>query len=576
MASDSTTQLLDPIAMEVFSNRLLSVTEDMGNTLIRASFSTNIKERKDCSVALFDARGRLVAQASHIPIHLGSLQGGVDAALARYKLSDLVPGDAFICNDAYLAGGTHAPDITIVTPVFWDGRVRFFTANIGHHSDVGGSSVGSTTHNARTVFEEGLRIPITRVVRGGVVDEDLLNLIAQNTREPEDRVLDLKVQIATNEKGARLVEELIRQLGIEAVERSIDDVLAYTARRLRNRIAQMPEKSATFSTWMDDDGVGSEPVEIRATVRVADGRLHVDFAGTGPQSKGSYNVPPSALRASVIYAVKALLDPELMPNAGLFEPVSISAPEGTIVNPRFPGAVGARSNTAQKAAGALIGALSELLPEERRMASGNDIMASTLYAGPRSRRPGMFVYVETIGGGGGARSDADGQDGIHVHITNTSNLPAEALEIEYDLLVDEYALIPDSGGAGRFRGGLGIARQIRALKPGMVSHLRVDGSKVGSAGLAGGGEGGHGRVVKNHGRNSEEPVPPKSANNPMAVGDSYRLETPGGGGYGDARQRDPAALAADLRGGKVSEAAARRDYGDALVEKALRLKERGG
>jgi len=564
--------LLDPIAMEVFSNRLLSVTEDMGNTLIRASFSTNIKERKDCSVALFDARGRLVAQASHIPIHLGSLQGGVDAALARYRLEDMAPGDAFICNDSYLAGGTHAPDITIVSPVFWDGRVRFFTANIGHHSDIGGSAVGSTTHNARTVFEEGLRIPITRVVRGGAADEDLLGLIAQNTREPEDRVLDLKVQIATNEKGARLVEELIRQMGMDTVERSIDDVLAYTARRLRNRIARMPATSATFSTWMDDDGIGDAPVEIRATVHVADGGLHVDFAGSGPQSKGAYNVPPSALRASVIYAVKALLDPELMPNAGLFEPVTIAAPEGTIVNPRFPGAVGARSNTAQKVAGAVVGALSMLVPEDRRMASGNDIMASTLYAGPRSRRAGLFVYVETIGGGGGARADADGQDGIHVHITNTSNLPAEALEIEYDLLVDEYALIPDSGGAGRFRGGLGIARQIRALKPGMVCHLRVDGSKTGSAGLQGGGEGGRGAVVKNHGRNSAETAPPKSANNVMAVGESYRIETPGGGGYGDPSRRDPVALAADLRGGKVSEAAARRDYGDALVEKALRLR----
>lgn len=573
MAPDSPAapQIFDPIAMEVFSNRLLSITEDMGNTLIRASFSTNIKERKDCSVAMFDARGRLVAQASHIPIHLGSLQGGVDAVLRRYKLADLKPGDAFICNDSYLSGGTHAPDITIVTPVFWDGRPRFFTANIGHHSDVGGASPGSTTHNARTVFEEGLRIPVIRIVRAGTIDDVLLDMIAQNTREPEDRILDLKVQIATNEKGGKLIHELIRQVGIDAVERSIDDVLSYTARRLRNRIAHVPDGTATFAVWMDDDGVGDEPVEIVATVRVAGEALAVDFTGTGPQSKGAYNVPESALRASVIYAVKALLDPELMPNAGLFEPVTITAPEGTIVNPRFPGAVGARSNTAQKVAGAVVGALSGLVPPERRMASGNDIMASTLYAGPARRRAGMFVYVETIGGGGGARHDADGQDGIHVHITNTSNLPAEAMEIEYDLMVDEYALIPDSGGAGQFRGGLGIARQIRALREGMICHLRIDGSKQGSPGLDGGREGGRGRVVKNFATPAERLAPPKTANNVMAPGDSFRVETPGGGGYGDPRRRDPASLAEDLRGGKVSEAAARRDYGDALADRAIAL-----
>jgi N-methylhydantoinase B len=564
------TALFDPIAMEVFSNRLLSITEDMGNTLIRASFSTNIKERKDCSVAMFDARGRLVAQAAHIPIHLGSLQGGVNALLARYRLDSLREGDAFICNDSYLAGGTHAPDITIVTPVFWEGSPRFFTANIGHHSDVGGAVAGSSSHNARTVFEEGLRIPIIRIMRAGELDEDLLYLLAQNTREPEDRTLDLKVQIATNEKGGKLIHGLIRQMGIASVERSIDDVLSYTERRLRQKILQQAKGKATFSTWMDDDGLGGDMVEIRATVGIEGDTLHVDFAGTGPQSRGGYNLPRSALEASVYCAVKTIFDPDLMPNAGMEAPVRISAPEGTIVNPRFPGAVGARSNTGQKVAAAVVGALSGIVPRERAISAGADVMPSTLYSGPARRRKGVFVYVETVGGGGGARVDADGMDGIHVHITNTSNLPAEAMETEYDLMVDEYALIPDSGGAGAHRGGLGIARQIRALRDGVVCHIRVDSAKRGNDGLFGGKQGGRARVVKNFGKPDEQLMPAKTANNVMRAGDSFRLETPGGGGFGNPADRDAAALAADLRGGKLSEQAARSDYGDALVAKALK------
>jgi N-methylhydantoinase B len=559
----------DPIEMEVFSNRLLSITEEMGNTLIRSSFSSNIKERKDCSVALFDAAGRLVAQAAHVPVHLGSLSGGIDAVLRRYGAAGIRPGDAFLCNDAYLAGGTHAPDITVVSPIFYDGVLRFFAANIGHHTDVGGAVPGSTSHHLKTVWEEGIRLPAMRIVRQGELDLDLLEMIAHNTREPDNRMHDIRAQIATNDKGARLMLELVRQSGLDTVLSAIDGILRYTERRLRNRIAQLPEGRVSFTERMDDDGMGGEPVVIQANVQARDGQLHVDFTGTGKQARGAFNLPASALRASVYFAVKAMLDPELMPNNGLFQPITISAPEGTITNPVFPAAVGARVTTAQRVAGTVIGALGQLLPPGRGMASSNDVMPSMLFSGPLRDGKGTFVYLETLGGGAGGRARGDGMDGIQVNVTNTSNLPAEALEIEYPLLVDEYALVNDTGGAGKYRGGMGIARQIRSLHDQLACTIRCDAALFGAAGLDGGLTGGTSRLIQNPGHADEQRLPNKISGHPLPVGVSVRLETPGGGGYGAPAERALADIRQDLLGGKVSRAAAERDYGSEKVVRAL-------
>jgi N-methylhydantoinase B len=547
-------RLADPIAMEVFSNRLLSITEDMGNTLIRSSFSTNIKERKDCSVGLFDARGRLIAQASHIPLHLGSLLGSVQAVLGRYEIARMRDGDAFVLNDPYLAGGTHMPDISIVTPVFVDGAVRAFAANVGHHSDVGGPVPGSISGRARSVFEEGLRVPVIRLVRGGELDEDLLALIAHNSRDPDERSLDLQVQVAANARGVSLMRELVGRMGLAAVSAAIDDLLAYTARRLRNRVRDTADGVSSFTAWLDDDGIGGDPVPIRATVTVRGDRLTADFAGTASETRGAFNVPESALRATVYYTVKALLDPELLPNSGMFDCIEIRAAPGTLVNPRFPAAVGARSITCNKIARALFGAFAGLLPPDRAMAASHDSVPAIIFSGPRRTGDGDFVYLETIGGGMGARSDADGMEAIHVHLTNTSNLPAEALENEYALLVDEYALVPDSGGAGRHRGGLGIARQVRAMRDGVVFSVRSDGHVLGAPGLAGGKPGGTARLIRNFGTGREETLSSKTASIELAAGETVRIETGGGGGFGDPAGRDPRAVAQDLRNGKVSSA----------------------
>ena len=546
--------LADPILMEVFSNRLLSITEEMGSNLIRASFSTNIKERRDYSVGLFDAAGRLIAQAAHIPLHLGSLLGAVEAVRHDFPLAEMRDGDAFLCNDPYLAAGTHMPDISVVTPVFVEGRPRFFTANIGHHADVGGRVPGSIAADALSVFEEGIRIPATRIragnSSGGELDRGLLRLIAENTREPEERRLDLMAQIAANDLGMRRVLELVAQTGIESVTTAIDDILAYTAQRLRNRIAQLKPGAYTFTTYLDDDGGGNEKAPLTVTVRVEHGQLHFDFTGSAPQSRGALNVPESGLKATVFYAVKALLDPGLLPNSGLFEAVHITALAGSIVNPHFPAAVGARSITCQKIAGAIFGAFRGLLLPEDVMASSNDVLPAIVFSGRHRRGGRTYVYLETLGGVG-ARLGRDGMDGIQVHVTNTSNLPVEALENEYPLLVEEYGLVPGSGGAGKSRGGLGIARQIRALEDDTVFGCRSDSHLTYAEGVFGGEPGRPGRLVRNPGRPDAKELPSKVSRLVLRAGESMRIETPGGGGAGPPAGRTSAQREADRRSGKV-------------------------
>ncbi len=566
----------DAIAMEIFTNRMLSITESMALNMMRSSYSAQIKERRDFSVGIFDADGRLIAQGTHIPIHLGSLLGAMEALLDRYKVADMVEGDAFICNDPYLAGGTHLPDVSVVTPVFIDGRVVAFAANIGHHSDLGGSTPGSVSPVSRTIFEEGLRIPIVRIARAGVIDEDLLGLIACNSRLVEERRLDLKVQVAVNVRGGNETRALFLRMGLDRAEATIKDVFAYTAERLRRRVAALPAGRHSFTTWLDDDGSGSEPVPIVATVTLGGDTLHVDFDGTGPQAKGAFNVPYSALRATIYYCVKALLDPELMPNSGMFTAVRISAPVGSITNPVFPAACGVRSNTCQKIAGAVFGAFRDVLPKERLVASSNDLLPSIMLSGTQPETGRFYVVAETIGGGSGARHENDGMDAIHVHVTNSLNLPTEALENEFPLLCEEYGLVVDSGGAGRRRGGLGIARQLRALQDGTVFSARSDSYIHGAEGIEGGHTGSLSRVVHNSGRKDEKILPSKVAGFTLRAGESIRVETPGGGGFGSCNERPLELLVRDLRDGTVTRAAAERDYGADRVEAAMLVLKQNG
>jgi N-methylhydantoinase B len=561
----------DAIAMEVFSNRMLSITENMAIHMMRSSFSAQIKERRDFSVGIFDARGKLLAQGTHIPLHLGSLLGSTEALLERYKIADMVDGDAFICNDPYLAGGTHLPDISIVTPIFIDGKVVGFAANIGHHSDIGGSIPGSVSPQSGSIFEEGLRIPIIRIARGGVIDEDLLNLICNNSRLMEERRLDLKVQIAVNTRGGDETRALFLRMGLEHAKAAIDDVFAYTAERLRRRVAALPTGRHTFTTWLDNAGDGAAPVPIVATVILGEDGLHIDFEGTGPQTKDAFNVPASALRATVYYCVKALLDPDLMPNSGMFAAVTISAPEGSIANPKFPGACGVRSSTCQKIAGAVVGAFRGVLPVDQLIASSCDDMPAYLFSGTRPETGKVYVLGETVGGGSGARYDSDGMDATHVHVTNSLNLPAEAMENEYPLFCEEYGLAVDSGGAGRQRGGLGIVRRIRALQDDTFVSPRSASYIHGAEGIAGGRTGGLSTLVRDLGQEDEEILSASIARLVLKAGETFSIATPGGGGFGSCDDRPIELIARDLRDGVVTRSAAERDYGADRVHAALKV-----
>lgn len=564
------TVAFDPVAMEIFSNRLLSITEQMAINMMRSSFSAQIKERRDFSVGLFDARGRLIAQGTHIPVHLGSLMGAVDAVLARYPLDEIRPGDAFICNDPYAAGGTHLPDISVATPLFAEDRLIAFAVNIGHHTDVGGSVPGSTSSQSRSIFEEGLRLPVMRFCRNGVVDRDILDLVALNSRLPEERALDLQVQVATNLRGGYATLELVTRMGADGFEKRVADLLAYTRRRLELRIAGLKQETSEFTAWLDDDGFADgNPVPLKVAVSVKDGRLVLDFAGSGPETRGALNIAQNALRATAYYCVKALLDPELMANSGMMEAIDLRAPKGTIVNPRAPAPVAARTIACQALAGAIFGAFQPLIDPVNRMASSFDVLPAFKLAGP-SASGRYYICGETMGGGGGARSDADGMDGIHVHVTNSLNLPSEALENEFPIRVEAYGLVEDSGGAGMWRGGMGILRRVRVLLDNTTLEVRSDHHLRGAPGAEGGHDGGVGRILHITGE-GETALPSKVNNLHLAAGDVIQISTPGGGGFGHPEDRPTDRLASDLRDGILSKARATAEYGEDLTKAAMAL-----
>lgn len=571
-AAGASERPFDPVAVEVFTNRLLAITESMASNMMRASFSTQIKERRDFSVGMFDHRGRLVAQGTHIPVHLGSLLGAVEGVLARYNAEDIRDGDVYICNDPYAAGGTHLPDISIITPIFVDDALVAFAANIGHHSDIGGATPGSISARAASIYEEGLRIPVIRVARDHQIDDDLIALIALNSRLSEERALDLRVQVATNAKGAVAMRALIGRMGgVPAFAQAIDGVLSYTSRRIQHRISALAPGRHSFTTWLDDDGTGEgERVPITATVFKEGSRLVVDMEGSGAQSRGALNVAESALRATVYYCVKTMLDPDLLANSGLSEAIKIRAPEGSIVNPRSPAACGARTITCQRLAGAIIGAFRTLVPRNRLIASGCDTMPTISLSGQHPVTGRMYLFGETLGGGSGARDETDGMDGIHVHITNSRNLPTEVLENEFPLRVEQYGLVVDSGGAGRNRGGLGIVREVRVLQDGTIFSARSDSHVQGAMGAEGGCEGGRGRLLRNPGDAScEEVLASKVTRLMLAKGETVRIETPGGAGFGAPEERSIQALSEDLQDGLVSVESARRDYGPEQTEAAM-------
>lgn len=532
---------MDRITLDVIGAGLLSIAEEMGEALIKSSYSSNIKERQDCSTAIFDARGEVIAQAEHIPMHLGSLLGVVQEILARYPASALAPGDVFISNDPYTGGGTHLPDINLISPVFADGALFGFVANIAHHAD-------RSADRIRTIWDEGLRITPIRLAEAGRIREDVMELLLANFALPDQRRGDFRAQIAANRLGERRLAELIGRYGALTVRAACEASLAYGERKIRAAIASLPDGVWRYADAMDDDGVTPNPIAIVVTITKRGAALALDFSGSGPQCAGDINVVYFALLATVYYALKAVLDPTIPANGGFYRAITVTAPEGSIVNARPPAPVAWRTQTCQRIADVVLGALAQVVPG-RVPAAGNGANCAMVFSGTDPSTGKLYVYLETLAGGAGATETGDGLDAVQVHVTNTSNLPVEALESEYPLLVSEYALVEGSGGAGRHRGGLGLRRTIEVLGHEARFLGTTERARLAPWGLCGGQPGGRARLVLDPGGPDERELPPKVWGYPLKPGDRVSIETPGAGGYGPPEERALAQRQEDERDG---------------------------
>jgi len=546
---------VDPIRAEVVARFLLATAEEMGATLTRTAFSPNIKERADCSTAIFDARGEVIALAQRVPIHLGSMVGAVDEIIRRYGREGIAHGDMFVANDPYNGGGTHLPDITIIAPVFAGKRIAAFVANIAHHADVGGMVPGSEAAVCKSIYQEGIRIPPVRIMRGGTVNRDVYEMILLNSRTPDERVGDLNAQFAANTVGARGVLQLFERYGVREADAAIASYLDFTEKRFRAAIDRLPRGRYTAEDFLDGDAEG-EVCPIRLALTVGKGRLDFDFSGSGRQLECARNIPYRALLATVYTVAKSLLDPEVPANAGYYRTLHVTAPPGSVVGPVPPAAIGCRSISASVLGDVIAGALSRALPEKTLAGCGPHHLY--VLSGTDPRTGAYFVNYETLAGGMGARANRDGVDGVRVHASGSSNLPVEALEHAYPFRVERYALWDGSGGAGRYRGGAGAVRDYRVLADDIVVSLSSERQHVAARGVAGGGPGATGSFILNPGTPEECRLPAAAADVRLARGALFRICTPGAGGYGPAAERDAAAAERDAREDRVSRAGTRK------------------
>ena len=555
-----TAQQIDPISLEISWNGLKSIVDECFLILMRSAFSTNVKERHDHSTAIADARGRLIVQAENaLPIHLASMSGLMALILEQYG-EGIAPGDIFIANDPHVAGGTHLPDINMAMPLFDGARLIGFVANIVHHADVGGAAVGSMSGGLDEIYKEGLRIPIVRLYRRGELQDDVLRLLLLNMRLPAERRGDLNAQIAACKLGVSRFGDMLARHGSAYLESLFEEIVARSNRRMRAAIAQLPDGAYAFEDVMDDDGTGIEDIRIALAVEKQGETVTFDFTGTDAQVPGNFNLTFNATQSAVCYSLKALLDPEIPNNHGIFEAVEIVAPLGSFINCVEPAAVALRANTCQRVVDVVLGAFRDVLPE-RVIGAANGSNTSAVFAGTDPRSGERYVYLETLGGGMGGRATKDGKDGVQVNITNTSNLPVEAIEMEYPLRVEEYALVEDSGGAGRHRGGLGIRRTIRPI--GHDCEFSGVGERFRHApwGVFAGQPGAPGRFYLRGDDGSERPLPSKASGVRLSAAEAAVIETPGAGGYGAPAERAPAALAEDRRSQKFTESHLREAYG---------------
>jgi len=519
---------VDAISLEVFKNLFASVAEEMGVTLQRASFSPNIRERLDFSCAVFDREARMVAQAAHIPVHLGSMPASVEAAVHHFE--DINHGDVIVLNDPY-RGGTHLPDITMVSPVFAAGDLVFFIASRAHHADVGGMSPGSLPLSTE-LYQEGLIIPPVKLRLSGWMNDGVLELMTANSRNPQERLGDLEAQLAAHRVGENRLLDILVKHGLESTEEHAIALMNYSLRMTESIIEQIPDGSYHFEDALEGDGQTEDEIPICAVVTVSGKQMLVDFEGSAPQVAGSVNAVTAIVRSATWYVVRLLAEDAVPVNHGCFAPVEVRIPNGTVLNPYFPAAVGVgNTETSQRVCDAVMGALAQAMPGKIPAASQGTMNNFTVGGIYRGRQ---FVYYETIGGGHGASAAGDGLSGRQSHMTNTMNTPVESLEMTYPMRVLQYRLREGSGGSGQHKGGEGIVREYEFLSDATIT-INSERRKRAPQGLQGGEAGAKGRNRMEPKGKPQQDISAKYTTR-LSAGDKIVIETPGGGGWGKPKQ----------------------------------------
>ena len=538
----------DPITVEVVRNKLDGIANEMQSTLFRSSFSPIVKEGLDASASLFTAEGETLAQAIAIPIHLATLIPVVRTFLLEFPPESMAEGDIYVMNDPYL-GGTHLPDIALVMPVFHASRLIAFSAAMTHHQDVGGMSPGSVPTDATEIYQEGIRIPPLKFMDRGQVNETLIKVLKLNVRVPESFMGDLNAQIAACEIGRRRVEELVKRQGADTLRAIFDNLLDRSEHMTRQAIAAIPDGTYSYHDFLDNDGIDLEtPIRIEVAVTITGETVHIDFSGTDSQVRGPFNCMPSGSHAAAYFAVHAMTDPYIPTNGGCFRPISLNLPEGSLVNPREPAPVNARTSTIKRISGCIIGALGEAVPE-RAPADAAGEMLLLAFGGERTDGS-RYVIGELIVSGSGASDGMDGVDVIETDGTNCMNLPVEALEMDAPIRVHLTELRPNSGGDGAYRGGLGLVREYEILSGDVVFTHRGERHVHPARGRGGGADGARAVSTIIRASGAHQTINSKTVDR-LGPGDRVRVETAGGGGHGDPAQRAPMARAADLANRKT-------------------------
>ena len=555
--------VVDPITLEVVRNRLDAIAQEMQDALVRSAYSNIIKEGHDCSAALFDAAGEVIAQATALPAQLGVLPTAVKRMVALFE-GKLADGDVLTVNDPY-DGGTHLPDICLIAPMVKEGAVVAYAACIAHHQDIGGKTPGSLPTDSTDIFQEGLRIPPLKLYEAGRPNETAHAFIERNVRLPHITLGDLRAQLAALHVGKDRLSALFDEHGVTSFNGYMVELLDRAERLTRQAIARIKPGTYTFEDYLDDDGIDRDTlVRIRATVTIAGSDLHISFAGSSPQLKGPLNVDTAAVMSSIYFVLKAITDPTGPTNGGCFRPLHLDLPEATVVNPRAPAPVNGRTITMKRIADTLLGALVQAMPGRIPAAPCGTVRVA-VFAGQDATSGARFVCTDFSTGGTGGQPRADGVDSLETDIANTMNMPAESLELNFPLRVHGYRLWQDSAGAGLYRGGLGVEREIESLADGIVMTLREDRHRTRAWGLHGGGPAplAHAEIRKSDGTTTV--IPSKGAFS-LSAGDRVRCWAAGGAGYGDPLDRDPERVREDVIDGKVTISAALSSYGVILAQ----------